>query len=149
MQRTCLPLVAQARSCGSVSWHLMQCPVVEIRVGKQRVSNLRLLLSCTTTLDTDRTTRRSLRVISHPSAAASNKNTTFDITDGEAMTTWILTPNQRRTQLSGHASGGSQMLSEIQPNSRCEVPAMMVRTSFVKRAEQQNKSCDFSGNCKS
>ena len=31
MPRTCLPLVAQARSCGSVSWHLMQCPVVEIR----------------------------------------------------------------------------------------------------------------------
>ena len=35
------------------------------------------------------------------------------------------------TEVITHAEG-SQKLSEIQPFSRCEVPAMMVRTSFVQ-----------------
>ena len=52
MPRSRVPLPAQARSRGVVSWHMMQRHLVEIRAGKQRVSYAHPSLSRTTTLST-------------------------------------------------------------------------------------------------
>ena len=107
-------------------------------------------------LHSDRTKHRSLRVISHPFCGLQQENNllhhgwrshVYVDPDTEtkcdsccASSEHLILCAEVITQVEGRRN--SQRYTVL----RCEVPAVMVRTSTVKRAVQQNKSFDFSKN---